>query len=212
MSSHPIRRLGVLGGTFDPIHHGHLVAAQEACYQLELDLVLFVPAGAPPHKPTRPISHARHRLRMIELAIAERPSFALSRLDIDRPGPHYTADMLQLLKQEYGPDTALFFIEGSDALADIQTWHQPERIIELAEIVVVDRPGTELNLARLTEQLPGLATRLHRLPMPLLDISSTDLRQRVREGRPIDYLLPQPVKNYILEHDLYREAYYYEME
>jgi nicotinate-nucleotide adenylyltransferase len=207
-----IQRLGVLGGTFDPIHHGHLVAAQEACYQLELDQVLFVPAGTPPHKPAGPITHARHRLRMIELAIADRPCFALSRVDVDRPGPHYTADMLQLLKDEWGPDMTLFFIEGSDTLADIQSWHQPQRIVELAEIAVVDRPGAELDLACLEQHLPGLGARLHRVSMPLLDISSTDLRQRVREGRPIDYLLPHEVKDYILEHELYLEAYYYELE
>jgi nicotinate-nucleotide adenylyltransferase len=207
-----IQRLGVLGGTFDPIHHGHLVAAQEACYQLELDRVLFVPAGTPPHKPSGPITHARHRLRMIELAMGDRPCFALSRVDMDRPGPHYTADMLQLLKDEWGVGTALFFIEGADSLADILDWYQPQRIVELAEIVVVDRHGAQLDLDRLEQHLPGIAGRLHRVHMPLLDISSTDLRERVRQGRPIDYLLPREVRDYILEHELYLEAYHYEEE
>jgi nicotinate-nucleotide adenylyltransferase len=207
-----IRRLGVLGGTFDPIHHGHLVAAQEACYQLELDQVLFVPAGTPPHKPSGPITHARHRQRMIELAIGDRPCFALSRVDMDRPGPHYTADMLHLLKDEWGPGTALFFIEGADSLADILDWYQPRRIVELAEIAVVDRPGAQLDMDRLEQHLPGITARLHRVHMPLLDISSTDLRERVRQGRPIDYLLPREVRDYILEYELYLEAYHYEEE
>jgi nicotinate-nucleotide adenylyltransferase len=207
-----IRRLGVLGGTFDPIHHGHLVAAQEACYQLGLDRLLFVPAGSPPHKPSAPLTHARHRLRMIELAIADRPSFGLSRVDVARPGPQYTADTLQLLKEEWGPDTTLFFVEGADSLTQILEWHDPQRIVELAEIAVVDRPGVELDVDRLEQYLPGLAARLHPVQMPLLDISSTDLRRRVREGRPIDYLLPHPVRDYILEHDLYLEVYHYEDE
>jgi nicotinate-nucleotide adenylyltransferase len=207
MISNMIRRLGILGGTFDPVHYGHLVAAQEACYQLELDQVLFVPAGMPPHKPARPVSTARHRLRMIELAIAGRPCFSLSRVDVDRPGPHYTADMLQLLKDEWGPGTTLFFIEGADALGDILDWYQPQRIVELAEFAVVDRVGVELDLGRLEQHLPGLSARLHRVQMPLLDISSTDLRQRVREGRPISYLMPDEVMAYILEHELYLEEY-----
>jgi nicotinate-nucleotide adenylyltransferase len=212
MSTNTVRRLGVLGGTFDPIHHGHLVAAQEAFYQLELDQVLFVPAGMPPHKPVRPLATARHRLEMIELAIADRPGFALSRVDVERPGPHYSADMLQLLKDEWGYDTTLFFIEGSDSLADIMDWHEPQRIVELAELAMVDRPGVDLDADRLEQHLPGLKARLHRVEMPLLEISSTDLRQRVREGRPLTYLLPDEVIAYILEHELYREDYTFELE
>jgi nicotinate-nucleotide adenylyltransferase len=212
MSSNLIRRLGVLGGTFDPIHHGHLVAAQEAFYQLELDLVLFVPAGMPPHKPVQPLATARHRLQMIELAIDGRPGFALSRVDVERPGPHYSADMLQLLKDEWGHDTTLFFIEGADSLVDILDWYEPQRIVELAEIALVNRPGVELDLDRLEQHLPGLRARLHRVEMPLLEISSTDLRQRVREGRPLAYLIPDEVIAYILEHELYREVYTFERD
>jgi nicotinate-nucleotide adenylyltransferase len=207
MNPNGIERLGVLGGTFDPIHYGHMVAAQEALYQLDLDQVLFVPAGMPPHKPVRPASTARHRLRMVELAIASRPTFSLSRVDVDRPGPHYSADMLQLLRDEWGADTTLFFIEGADTLGDILSWHEPRRIVELAEIAVVDRPGVELDLDGLEQHLPGLGARLHHVHMPLLDISSTDLRQRVRDGRPISYLLPDDVMAYILEHELYLEEY-----
>jgi nicotinate-nucleotide adenylyltransferase len=199
-----VKRLGILGGTFDPIHHGHLVAAQEAHHQLQLDRVLFVPAGDPPHKPSRPISAARHRLRMVELAIAGRHEFGLSRVDVDRPGPHYTADTLALLREEWGPGVTLFFIEGTDALADLVAWHDPQRVIQQAELAVVERPGAEVDLAALEACLPGLRDRLHWIEMPALEISSTGLRVRVCQGRPISYLLPAAVEAYIVAQELYR--------
>jgi nicotinate-nucleotide adenylyltransferase len=196
-------RLGILGGTFDPIHDGHLVAALEAHHQLALDQVLFVPAATPPHKPGRAISPAHHRLRMIELAIAGQPAFAISRVDVDRPGPHYTVDTLRLLRQTWPPDSALFFIEGSDSLAEMVAWYKPEQLIKLCELAVVRRPGSQTEIPKLEQKLPGLASRLNWVDMPLLDISSTDLRARVREGRPISYLLPAAVEAYILENELY---------
>ena len=199
-----IVRLGILGGTFDPIHHGHLVAAEEACHQLALDRVLFVPAGSPPHKPSRPISPAHHRLRMLELAIAGKPYFALSRVDVDRPGPCYTVDTLELLQAQWGSQSTLFFIEGADSLADILTWYRPRRLIELAELAIVGRPGVEIDLAELEQKLPGLTARTHWVQMPLLEISSSDLRARVCEGRSISYLVPPVVEAYIQEHGLYR--------
>jgi nicotinate-nucleotide adenylyltransferase len=199
-----IQRLGILGGTFDPIHHGHLVAAEETRHQLELDEVLFVPAGRPPHKPTRPISPAHHRLRMIELAIADRPQFALSRVDVERPGLCYTVETLELLRAEWGPGPTFYFVVGTDSLADIPTWYQPQRLIELCELAVAARTGVEVDLVRLEEQLPGVRDRLHWVPMPMLEISSSDLRARVRAGRPISYLVPPMVEAYILEHGLYR--------
>lgn len=199
-----IQRLGVLGGTFDPIHHGHLVAAQEARHQLGLDLVLIVPAGNPPHKPVRPISAAAHRLRMVELAIAGRSGFSLSRVDVDRPGPCYTVDSLALLRQEWGSGPVFYFIEGADSLAEITTWYQPQRLIQLTELAVVQRPGIELDLDHLETHLPGLVERLHWVQMPQLEISSSDLRARVRDGRPISYLLPDSVEAYIRQQGLYR--------
>ncbi|HSJ52503.1 MAG TPA: nicotinate-nucleotide adenylyltransferase [Anaerolineae bacterium] len=198
------RRIAVLGGTFDPIHHGHLVAAQEVLHHLDLDCVLFVPAGSPPHKPERPISPAHHRLRMVALAIGGQPAFALSRVDVDRPGPHYTVDSLALLHQQLGPAARLYFVVGSDSLAELPTWHRPDGILELADLVVVERPGVQANLETLEAHLPGLGKHLHRVAMPLLDISSTDLRARVREGRPISFLLPSAVETYIAENGLYR--------
>jgi len=199
-----IKRLGILGGTFDPIHHGHLVAAEEAHHQLGLDRVLLLPAGRPPHKPMRPISPVLHRLRMLELAIADKPYFSISRVDVERPGPHYTVDALGLLRAEWGSEVTFFFIEGSDSLADIPTWYQPQRLIELCELAVVERPGSRTRLPQLEEQLPGLTARIHWVQMPYLDISSSDLRARVQAGRPISYLLPPAVEAYILELGLYR--------
>jgi nicotinate-nucleotide adenylyltransferase len=199
-----IQRLGILGGTFDPVHHAHLVAAQEARHQLELDRVLFVPAGAPPHKPNRPLSAAHHRLQMLQLAVADQPHFAISRVDLDRPGPCYTVDTLALLRSEWGPAPTFFFIEGADSLADIPTWYQPQRLLDLCELIVVERPGVELDLPQLERQLPGITSRIHWVQMPLLEISSTGLRARVRAGRPISYLVPPAVEAYIREHGLYR--------
>ena len=196
-------RLGILGGTFDPIHHGHLVAAVEAWYQLRLDKVLFVPAGIPPHKPNRPISPTCHRLRMLEMAIAGRPHLEISRVDLDRPGPCYTVDTLERLRAEWGPKPAFFFIEGADSLAEMVTWYRPQRLIELCELAVVARPGIEVDLPRLEAQLPGLSSRVHWVQMPLLQISSSDLRARVREGQPISYLVPGGVEAYIYEQNLY---------
>ncbi len=200
-----VRRLGIFGGTFDPIHHGHLVAAEEARQQLALDKVLFVPAGLPPHKPPGPISPAGHRVRMVELAIAGRAYFAVSRVDVDRPGPCYTVDTLELLRAEWGGRPRFFFIEGNDSLSDIVHWYRPQRLIELCELAVVVRPGSGIDLAELERQLPGLADRIHWVKMPLLEISSGDLRSRVRAGRSISYLVPREVEAYIRQHRLYEE-------
>ncbi len=199
-----VQRLGIFGGTFDPIHHGHLVAAQEVHHQLALDRVLFLPAGSPPHKPNGPILPIHHRLRMVELAIAGKPCFAISQVDVDRPGLSYTVDSLRLLRAEWGPEPTFFFIAGADSLADIVTWYQPQRLIELCELAVVERPGSEVDLPRLEKHLPGLAERIHWVQMPHLEISASDLRARVREGRPISYLVPAAVETYIQEEQLYR--------
>lgn len=199
-------RLGLLGGTFDPIHHGHLVAAEEVCHQLALDRLLFIPAGTPPHKPNRPISPAHHRLRMLELAIAVKTYFAISHVDVDRPGPSYTADTLEQLRARYGADAAYFFVAGADSLADITSWHRPQRLLELCELAVVARPGVEIDLPHLERQQPGLMAHVHWVQMPHLEISSSDLRARVRAGRSISYLVPPAVEAYIMQHGLYRNA------
>ncbi len=199
-----IRRLGILGGTFDPVHHGHLLAAEEARHQLELERVLFLPTGTPPHKPDRPILPIHHRLQMLTLAIAGKPYFFISRVDIDRPGPSYTVDALELLRAEWGPTPTFFFIEGSDSLVDMPAWYRPRHLIQLCELAVVERPGIRTHLPLLEKQLPGLTARIHWVEMPFLEISSTDLRQRVRDGRPISYLVPAAVEAYIREQGLYQ--------
>ncbi|MBC7258415.1 MAG: nicotinate-nucleotide adenylyltransferase [Chloroflexi bacterium] len=196
-------RLGVFGGTFDPVHYGHLVAAEEVRYRLRLDKVLFVPAGMPPHKLDHDITPTRHRVAMLELAIASNPGFALSRVDIDRHGPCYTVDTLALLHEEYGPGTELFFLMGMDSLAEILTWKDPERLIRLAQIVVVGRPGFQADVDELDKVLPGAAERISIVDTPLMEVSSSDIRQRVREGAPIRYQVPETVEAYIRAHRLY---------
>ena len=198
-----VRRLGILGGTFDPIHHGHLLAAEEAYHQLALDQVLFVPAGVPPHKPARPISPAAHRVRMIELAIAGKPHFSLSRVDVDRPGPSYTVHTLELLRARWGSTPRFFFIEGNDSLSDVACWYQPQRLIALCELAVVARPGSQIDLPELERRLPGITERIHWVKIPLLEISSSDLRARIRAGRSVSYLVPREVEDYVRRHGLY---------
>jgi nicotinate-nucleotide adenylyltransferase len=203
-----MRRVGVFGGTFDPIHFGHLVIAEEVYAALDLAEMVFVPAGQPPHKPGKIITDARHRLAMLELAIASNPHFTISLVDLDRAGPSYTVDTLRLLHEQWGDQTAIYFVIGGDSLEELLNWYQPARILEqLAHLVAVRRPGyneTPDHLEWLEARLPGIRSRLINVPAPQLDISSTDLRTRVAEGRPIKYQTPEPVEDYILQYGLYR--------
>ncbi len=196
-------RVGVLGGTFDPIHIGHLVAAEEARVQLRLDQVVFVPAGLPPHKLTNHVAPVDHRLAMVKLAIASNPYFTVSRVDIDRFGPCYTVDTIELLRDEWGGEVELYFILGSDSMADVPTWHRPERLIRLCRLAVVERPGYQVDMEELERMLPGITSRVHFVHSPQLDISSTDIQRRVHEGLPIKYQVPEAVEDYIYEHELY---------
>jgi nicotinate-nucleotide adenylyltransferase len=198
-------RLGVLGGTFDPIHFGHLLAAEEARVTLGLERVLFAPAGDPPHKQGHAISPIAHRLAMVRLAIADNPAFAVTTVDTDRPGPHYTVDAVRLLREEWGTGAdETFFLMGADSLTQLLTWHQPERLVELCHLAVMARPGYRPDLTNLTTALPGLSTRLDWVEMPVLDISASDLRRRVSQGRSIRYQVPEAVAAYVAEHGLYR--------
>ena len=197
-------RVGVLGGTFDPIHIGHLVSAEEAWEELKLERVVFIPAGLPPHKLDHVMSPVEHRLAMVELAIASNPHFAVSRVDIDRFGPCYTVDTIELLRDEWGPGVKIYFIMGSDSLLDILTWHNPRRLIRLCRFAVVSRPGYQVDLNELDALLPGVASRVHMLNAPQLAISSTDIQRRVREGLPIKYQVPKAVEDYIYQHKLYQ--------
>lgn len=197
-------RVGVLGGTFDPIHIGHLVSAEEAWVELKLECVIFIPAGLPPHKLDHGMSPVEHRLAMVELAIASNPHFAVSRIDIDRFGPCYTVDTIELLRDEWGPGVKIYFIMGSDSLLDILTWHNPRRLIRLCRFAVVSRPGYQVDLDELDALLPGVASRVHMLNAPQLAISSTDIQRRVREGLSIKYQVPEAVEDYIYQHKLYQ--------
>jgi len=194
--------LGILGGTFDPPHYGHLALAENGRAQLGLDRVLFVPAGQQPLKLDQDITPAHHRAAMVEAAIVDNPAFALSRVDLDRPGPHYTTDTLALL-QETHPQATLFFLIGSDSLAQLDAWHDPAGIVQRARLAVMQRPGREVDMTRLEQAVPGIGKRLVWLDTPCLDIAASDLRRRVRQGLPLRYLVPPPVAAYIHKHRLY---------
>jgi len=188
-------RIGVMGGTFDPIHHGHLVAASEVAQSFDLDEVVFVPTGQPWQKEN--VSPSEHRYLMTVIATASNPRFTTSRVDIDRGGATYTIDTLRDLQAER-PDAELFFITGADAIAQIMSWRDHAELWELAHFVAVSRPGHVLD----TEGLPS--EDVSQLEIPALSISSTDCRARVRRGHPVWYLVPDGVVQYIAKHDLYR--------
>ena len=201
-----LTRVGILGGTFDPVHIGHLILAEEAWSQLKLSQILFVPAGDPPHKRGMPLSPARHRLRMIELSIADNPHFALSRVDTDRPGPHFTLDMVRLLQEQLGPRAELYFLMGFDSLIEFPTWHRPQELLALCHLVALTRHGYEVDWDKLEAALPGLRQRVTLLPMPELEIASHIIQQRVREGWPIRYQVLAAVEEYIHQNHLYRNS------
>jgi nicotinate-nucleotide adenylyltransferase len=196
------KRIGVFGGTFDPVHVGHLLVATYALDTLNLDKLLFVPAGRPPHKPGQIVSLDADRWAMLELAIAGRPGFELSDADLVREGPSYTVDLLERLANSFDNDQ-LYFVIGADALRDFHMWHQPASIPALATIAVAGRPGVEVDIAAAVHLTPALRGRVVEIGIPLIDVSATTIRERVRDGRPIWYQTPQPVEQYIVEHGLY---------
>ena len=199
------RRLGLLGGTFDPPHFGHLVAAQEAFVALGLERVLFLPAGRPPHKQGVSVSAVEHRVEMTRLAIAGDPRFALSLADVERPGTSYTVELLAALRRQLGPAPELYFVVGMDSLLELPTWRDPAGVLRLARLVAVHRPGYRPpDLSTLEAQVPGARERVTLLAAPGIDVSSTELRARAAAGRPIRYLVPDAVAAYVAEHRLYR--------
>lgn len=200
MSDH---RIGIFGGTFDPVHLGHLVVAADLAHALRLDRLVFMPAGRPPHKDANLVGDDDHRLDMLRLALADNPSFEISTVDLERDGPSYTADLLDLLA-EREPDATLVFLMGEDSLRDLPTWHDPERILRRAEIGVALRPGVGVDLAELHQRLPATRDRVTVVPTPLIGISSTDIRRRVAAGEPVRYQVPDAVLAYILRNGLYR--------
>jgi nicotinate-nucleotide adenylyltransferase len=198
-------RVGILGGVFNPPHVGHLVCAQEAVVQLELEKVVFVPVGQAPHREHESDPGAEVRLEMVELAAGDDARFAISRAEVDRPGPSYTADTLRELRDK-APDDEIFLILGGDQAAALPDWHEPETVLALATVAVVERSNWSRNAIGIKiGRLPG-AERIRYLDMPIIQVSSSAIRRRVGEGKPIRYLVPDKVANYIGANGLYGAA------
>ncbi len=202
------RRIGVMGGTFDPIHAGHLLAAQEACEQFRLDEVVFVPAAASPFKQEQALSEAEHRYLMAVIATAGNRAFQVSRAEIARPAPSFTVDTMRLLKQAYGERSEMYFIAGDDALLELGSWKEPEALLELCTIIAVKRPRAQAEADRegaAAEEGRRFADhpRIIRMDMPGLEISSSEIRRRAGAGRSVRYLVPDDVAAYIEKHRLY---------
>jgi nicotinate-nucleotide adenylyltransferase len=199
------RKVGILGGTFDPPHIGHLWLATLAADSLGLSHVLLMPAARPPHKTRRGISNAAERVMMTRLAISGDPGLDLSLVEMERPGPSYTVDSLAQLRTHLGEEVGLVLIMASDSFAEVETWREPDRLLELAEWAIGPRPGTPLpDPGALRERFGAAAVRIHLLDGPSLDVSSSDIRARVAAGRPIRYLVPRAVEELITARGLYR--------
>jgi nicotinate-nucleotide adenylyltransferase len=195
---------GILGGTFDPIHNGHLVVAEEVRRRLSLDEVIFVPAGCPRLKPAEPLATPEQRVHMVHLAISGRPYYKLSTIEVERPGPSCSVDTVATLRGQLGKEGELYFVLGQDNLAELPRWREPERLVKLCRLVAVPRPGQPLpDLEALEALVPGLAESLIRLEAPHIDISASDIRERVSRRLPIRHLVPEAVASYIEEQGLY---------
>lgn len=193
-----------MGGTFDPIHMAHLLAAEEARFRFNLDKVVFVPCGVPVHKKPYEVTPAEHRYAMVLLATTGNPHFEVSRIEIERQGPSYAIDTVRAFKRLYGNGVTLFFITGADAVLEILTWRDADKLVELCRFIAVTRPGYDLS--KLEEVLgERYASAIDVLHIPEMDISSTKIRERVRNGEPIRYMVPDAVYDYIMRHGLYRD-------
>jgi len=192
------KKKGIMGGTFDPIHYGHLVTAEEVRDYFDLEEVVFVPSARPPHKIGQEISDPEHRYLMVVLATVTNPYFRVSRVEIERPGPSYSIDTVRYFKKIWGEDTEIFFITGADAFAQISNWNNPAELLSLCTFVAASRPGYRL---RLEGSLQG---KIEVIEVSALAISSSEIRRRVKRGESIKYLLPEAVENYIYKHGLYR--------
>ena len=197
-------RLGIMGGTFDPIHYGHLVTAEQAREALALDLVLFMPAGSPAFKQNREVTSPEDRYAMTVLATAANPSFYASRFEIDRPGVTYTVDTLKALRSAYPENVHLYFITGADAIIDIVTWHDAAEIASLATLIAATRPGYDIRQAQARIAASGIDFDVRYIQIPALAISSTNIRDRVRLGKSVRYLTSESVMGYINKNRLYR--------
>lgn len=201
----PKTKIGLLGGTFDPPHIVHFVLASEALYQLKLDRLLWVLTPDPPHKIGQDKTALEHRLAMLQAALAENPAFEISRIEIDRPGPHYMVDTVRLI-QEQNPDSELCLLIGGDSLRDLPHWRLPlDLVAAVSKIGVMRRPGDSIDLSALERQIPGIGAKTIFLEAFLQDLSSSEIRRRIREGKPYRYYLPSAVYQYIQQHQLYRK-------
>ncbi len=199
--------IGILGGTFDPIHLGHLVIAEQAQLRLGLGRVIFIPAGEPWLKSDRHITPARHRVEMVRLAIAGRSHFELSTIEVERPGPSYSVDTVAALHGQLGAGYSFFFLLGWDSLAELPRWKEPERLVRMCRLVAITRAGfSRPDLQAMEALVPGVTGNVLWLDIPPVDISSSEIRSRVARGLPIRDLVPPEVADYIEEHQLYRDA------
>lgn len=197
-------RLGIYGGTFDPVHYGHLLLAEQCREACHLDEVWFMPTGAPPHKQGVEIAPSKSRREMLEISVAGMPQFKVSTLELDRPGPHFTVETLSEIRHKH-PEDDLFLLVGRDSLAEFATWMEPEKIAELAVIVAANRGRGAIDMSKVTETLgAAIASRVQLVAMPGIDISASDLRQRIADGRSIRFQTPRAVEQYIAAHRLYR--------
>lgn len=197
-------RVGIFGGTFDPVHIGHLVLCQEAKHQLGLQRILLLPAADPPHKQGRKITPVERRIEMLSLVTAGSSYLEISRIDVDRPGPHFSVDTIRLLQLELGAKRDLYFLMGLDSLRNLPTWHRPEWLLNNCRIVTFHRADIELDWNQLENALPGVRRKVAVIDMPKLEISSSDIRTRTYTGEPIRYLVPDAVLEYIRINQLYR--------
>ena len=198
-----MQRIGIMGGTYDPIHHGHLVTAEQARFTFDLDKVVFVPTGHPPHKSEREVSDAGHRLAMTRLATESNAHFEVSSIEVDRPGLTYAVDTVREFKRIHSHGAKLLFITGADAVLQMAGWKDYDVLVQLCEFVAATRPGYILEHDRIAQMFGSHASRVHFFEVPALAISSTDIRARVRAGRPVRYLLPDSVIDYITASKLY---------
>ncbi len=200
------KSIAIMGGTFDPIHYGHLVTAEAVRHRFQVDKVIFIPTGRPAHKADKAVTHNEHRYLMTVLATMRNENFDVSRLEIDRPGMTYTIDTIEQLKKMCREDVRLYFITGADAIHQIMSWKSPERLLTLCDFVAVTRPGYRKNqmLEEIGEIRDKFASRIHYMEVPALAISSSDIRARARQGMPIKYLVPQEVEDYIHKFGLYQ--------
>jgi nicotinate-nucleotide adenylyltransferase len=198
-------RLGIFGGTFDPPHLGHLILAMEARHQLELEVILWVLTPCPPHKQDQGITPLVDRLDMLHLTLEGEASFILSQVDVSRPAPHYALDTVNILRDEY-PGAELTYLMGGDSLRDLLTWHQPVEFVESCDwLGVMGRPGVQADLHTLEARIPGILGKVRFMETPQIGISASELRQRIRQGRPYRYYIPEPVYKLIRERQIYKE-------